>query len=143
MIKLFLDSNCWIRYIVKDNQIQWDDISQLIESNENGNVTFYTSSIVFLEINFVLKKIYEFKFDEILDVLDRITKTRGITIIETTSSKKALEYVRKHHLKFSDSLIASQVSKDQILVTFDRDFSKIKDLRVKTPSQVLSLLNNN
>lgn len=137
MTKIFLDTNIWLRYFLKDHQKQYDDTFLLISSIEEGNFRAYTSSIVFLELHFVLKKIYSFSDVDVEDIFSTIEQTRGITIIEQTNYKKALMWYKRYKIKFADCLIASSLSKDMTLVTYDREFMKLKNLSVKKPNDLI------
>lgn len=136
-MKVFLDTNVLIRFYVKDVQKQYEDSKLFIERIEEGEHKAYTSGIVFLEISFVLKNIYKIPFAGIVEILDSIQSVRGITILDKTDSQLALDFYRKYRVKFSDCLIASQIPKDMILVTFDEEFRKIKEIVSKSPSEIV------
>ena len=137
MTKLFLDTNVWLRYFLKDNE-QYEAVEQLLHAIDEGKFLSYTSSIVFLEIVFVLGKTYNLSDDKILKYLTAIREVRNITLIEKTDSGKALHYFNNYHPKYSDCLIASQLAEGMILVTYDHEFSKIKGLILKTPAEIIS-----
>ncbi len=137
MNKIFLDTNLWIRYILMDNKEQFSLVKSILDLNEKGAIKLYTSSIIFLEISYVLKKVYRFKFEEILEVMHSIRTTRGITVIKNTETDLALSYLKAYKIKFSDCLIASQLKKDIILLSFDEDFCKIKEVNPQTPAEFL------
>lgn len=132
-MKIFLDTNFLLRYYLKDNQRQFEDCKELILQIEEGKFKVYTSSIVFLEVSYVLKSVYKLLFSDITEVLDSILTIRGITIIDKTNVKIALEFYKKYKIKFTDCLIASQMPKNTILVSFDEELSKIKEIEVKSP----------
>lgn len=135
MSKVFLDSNIWLRFFAQDNP-QFESVQKLMLMMENGHYLPYTSAIVFLEISFVMKTAYKQPKNKINSYLRSIFGIRNITIIDETDTKQALEISEKTGVKFSDCLIASQIPKDMTLVTFDKEFSKIKGLTVKTPAEV-------
>lgn len=141
-MKILLDTNIWIRYVIRDNEKQYDTVINLIRANEEGLIQIYSSSIVFLEISYVLKNIYHFKFEEILEVLHSITQTKGITIIQGTDVELALIYFEKYRVKFTDCLIAGQLKEKIILTTFDKEFKKVKEVMSRTPQEVLLLIRN-
>lgn len=135
-MRIFLDTNFLLRYFLKDNQEQFEVCKDLILQIEEGEFKVYTSSIVFLEINYVLKSVYRLPFSDIIDILDSIFSLRRITIIDKTNIKMALQFYKKYKIKFSDCLIASQMPKNTILVSFDEELSKIKDIVVKKPQEI-------
>lgn len=137
MTKILLDTNLWIRYILMDNKEQFGLVKTILDLNEKGNIKLFCSSIIFLEISYVLKKVYRFKFSEILEVMQSIRNTREITILEDTDFDRAFNYYKLYQIKFTDCLIASQLSKDIILTTFDLEFRKIKEINCQTPKELL------
>lgn len=143
MNKIFLDTNLWIRYILLDNKEQFGLVKTILDLNENGAVRLYSSSIIFLEINFVLKKVYRFKFEEILEVMYSMRITRGITIIEDTEIDLAIRYYKTYKIKFSDCLIASQLKKNIILLSFDEELRRIKEINSQTPAEFLQTMKLN
>lgn len=135
-MKIFLDTNFWIRFYLEDNPEQLAVCRDLISRIEQGNFQTYTSSIVFLEINYVLKSVYKLPLPKIIEILDSILTVRGITIIDKTNIKEALKFYKKYKIKFTDCLIASQLPKWGILVTFDEEFYKLKEITVKKPQAI-------
>lgn len=136
-MKLFLDTNTLLRLFLKDNPDQFEYCQSLISAIEEGKFQAYTSGIVFLEISYVLKGVYKIPFEGIVKILDSILDIRGLTIIEKTNTKKATEFYKKYKIKFTDCLIASQLGKDVILVSFDEELSQIEEIIVKKPQEVL------
>ena len=141
-MKVLLDTNVWIRYIIKDDDRHFAAARNLVKANEEGYIQIYTSSIIFLEIGYVLKNLYHFKINEILEVFYSIKQTRGIVVIENTDIDSALKYFKKYKVKFSDCLIASQLMDDLILATFDKEFEKLKSISSKSPQEILLLIQN-
>lgn len=135
-MKIFLDTNFWVRFYLEDNPQQLAACKDLISQIEEGGFQTYTSSIVFLEISYVLKSVYKLPFSKITEILDSIFTVRGITIIDKTNTKGALRFYKKYKIKFTDCLIASQLPVDSILVSFDEDFDKIKEITVKKPQDI-------
>lgn len=136
-MKIFLDTNTLLRLFLKDNPNQFEYCQSLISAIEEGKFQAYTSGIVFLEISYVLKSVYKIPFEEIVKILDSVLDIRGLTIIEKTNTKKAIDFFKKYKIKFTDCLITSQLSKDTILVSFDEELSKIKEIVVKKPQEIL------
>lgn len=133
MKKLFLDTNVWLRFFLKDEVKQYETVYRLIAQIESGRFRAYTSSIVFLEISYVLKSLYHFTHREIDDVFRAIKEVRGLTVVDETDIDKTLVYWRKYQIKFSDCLIASQIQKGMELITFDEEMAKINEVVTKKP----------
>lgn len=137
-MKIFLDTNFLLRYYLKDNSEQFETCKNLISQIEEGRFKVYVPNIVFLEISYVLKGIYKMSFSEIIDILDSIFSIRRVTIVDKTNLRLALKYYKKYKIKFTDCLIASCLPKDAILISFDEELSKIKEITVKKPLEIFS-----
>lgn len=135
MKKLFLDTNIWLRFILEDNE-QARVCRELITQIERGKWRVYTSTIVMLEINYVLSSVYKIKSKQVLEDLESILKTRNLTLIEKTNFSQALKFYRKSGIKLSDCLIASQLPPKMILVSYDQDFRKLP-VAIKTPAELI------
>lgn len=138
-MKVFVDTNIWVRYFVRDNKEQFEYCSQLIKSIESGKVRSYVSPIVLLELFYVLQSVYDVPRIEVSEDIQAILDMRMITILDRTDSRKAFDVHTNTHVKYSDCLIATQLSKDMILCTYDIDFKKFDGIRVANPKQVLGL----
>jgi predicted nucleic acid-binding protein len=137
MISLFFDSNIWLRLFLQDDKEHYESVKKLISYTNDGFFRPYSSSIVFLEVNYVLRSFYKLSYEKTLLYLAKIKGTRNITIIDSTDINRALAYYQEYKIKFTDCLIASQIRKDITLVTFDLEFKKIKEIVSQTPKEVL------
>ena len=127
-MKVFLDSNIWLRLFLRDQEDQYNHSTQLFYAIDTGLFQPYTSSIVFMEVNYVLKSVYKLSTEEALKYLFTMKETRTLTVIEDTDITKALHYYKTHKVKFTDCLIASQLKSSLILVSFDEEMKKIKEI---------------
>lgn len=136
-MKIFIDTNIWVRFFIQDVPDQYEITKNLLSRVEAGELRAYTSAIVLLELQFVLQKIYKLSLAGVLEVFEVIKKVREMTIIEKTNFGLALEFYRKYKIKFPDCLISSQIPQNTILVSFDEELSKIKEITVKKPQEIL------
>lgn len=136
-MKIFIDTNLLLRYYLKDDTEQFKACQNLLFQIESGKFKVYTSSIIFLEVSYILKSVYKLPLSEIADILDSIFTIRGITVLEKTNTKLALQFYKKYKIKFTDCLIASQLSNSTVLISFDEELHKIRDIEVKRPQEIL------
>jgi len=137
MKKLFLDTNLFLRFFLKDHENQYQNVYNLFAKIEEGKFKPYTSSIVFLELNYVVRNIYKLSINEVFDYIEAIKKMRGMTVIEKTDSNKAIDLYKKHRIKLGDCFIAVQLPKGAQLITYDEDFKKVNEIQVQTPEELL------
>lgn len=140
--RIFIDTNVWLRFILKDNENQFEPTSQLITLVEEGKLRPYISTIVLLEIACVLKSFYKISKNKIIEDLYTILETRNITIIEKTNFKKSLELSKNSNLKLSDSVIISSLPKEILMCTWDEEIKKVPSLNALTPKEILEKFDN-
>lgn len=132
--KLFIDSNVFLRFLTRDDEPMYIDCKKFLELIKDGKLRPYISNIIILEIIFVLTKIYKFPKSKVLEDVKLLLRLRNLTLIEGTETKKALKLFKKHNIKYQDCLIASQIPETIRLVTYDKDFDKIKEIKRATPA---------
>ena len=135
--KLFLDTNFWIRYVLQEYTVQFSHVLNLVKQIEDGGYLPYISAVVLLEIFFVLSRIYRKSEFDIDRFVNKILITRNLTVIDKTNFVKAFKWHQKLGIRIADCLIASSVPPDCRLVTWDKDFTKIKDIKTTTPDKLI------
>ena len=134
-MRVFLDTNVFLRFLTQDEKIGYEESLRLITKIQSGELTPYTSGIVFLELNYVLTKIYKKKKADVVDAILKLLQIRNLTLVEKVDTKAALDLYKKHDIKLGDCFIASQVPAGVVLVTYDKHFRKIKRFKTLTPAE--------
>jgi len=136
-MKLFLDTNIFLRFLLNDAQKSYEEVVQLFEKIEEGKIKPYTSNIVILEIIFVLTKTLKVNQKVVLKDIEALLSMRGLTLIDKTHTKKALRVYKETCIKYADCLIATQIPSDMRLCTYDQEFSRIKSLKTCKPGDII------
>lgn len=136
-MKVFLDTNIFVRYLVNDDPKKFSYVKQLIENIEAGDLRPYTSNLVVFELFHVMTKIYKIPMTTVIEDVEELLKLHNLTIIEKTNIKQALSLCKTTKVKLSDCLIALQCPKDCKLVSYDKDFKQFDFLKVTSPEDVL------
>lgn len=138
-MKLFLDTNIWVRLFLEDDEGLYKQAYRVIELVEEGKFRPYTSTIVFLEVYFVLTSVYKLKKEIAIEDLKKILATKGLTLIEKTDFKKALEVQMQTGLKLTDCMIVTQIPSGVVLCTFDEALlRKFKGREGRTPGGLVN-----
>src|SRR3989344_2050944 len=127
--KIFIDTNVIVRFFVRDNERMYEDCKALFARVERGDIKPYLSAIVLFELVYVLTRTYRFTKDDAISILDRLLKMRNLSFIERTDTPRALALWQSIGIKYGDCLIAAQIPKGVVLVTYDTDFDKIEGLK--------------
>lgn len=121
-MRFFLDTNVWLRYLIKDNEDQYALSERLLELNESGKIKIATSSFVLSECIHVETSFYKIKQDDVLDDLDAITATKNLWLLQSLEfepAKIVYEKNKRSSVKWSDCVIVSQVPPSYTLCSFD------------------------
>jgi predicted nucleic acid-binding protein len=137
-MKLFLDTNIWIRYFVGDDATKLRACQQLFAEIEAGKIRPYVSSVVLLEVYWVLTSAYDYPKLKAAEIVKLMLAMRGVVIVEQGDFRRAFTLHRRTGVKLADCLIATQLGKGIALCTYDREFSKLPSLTLTNPSEVSS-----
>ncbi len=123
-----LDTNVLVRYLTCDNESQWQQSSQLIES---GQLCFI-ANIVLCELVWVLRGTpYKFNKDEILNALEMMLQSAVFQFENRSAVYQALQRAKQGRGDFSDYLIGAiaQQAGCQETVSFDRKLQGERGLK--------------
>jgi len=137
--RYFIDTNVFLRAIVKDDTKIARNCECLFKKIKQGEIKASTSSLILAEIQWTLKSFYKVEKKDSIMILDGIVRLKNLRIENKENSLKAIELYKKYNIKFIDTLIASQadvLNKKLTIISFDKDFDKIKVLR-KEPKDLL------
>ena len=81
-----LDTNVILRYVVEDDPKQARVAQRYIEKHAVAGNSLFLATSVILETEWVLRSVYEFTKDKIIDVFVELLETRGMTLASLRSS---------------------------------------------------------
>ncbi len=118
---IFVDTNVFLRFFVRDVESFYQKAKELFEKAENGEVKLETSDLVVAEIVWVLESFYEFSKTEIKEVVDTILEARNIKVANHSRVKEAVDLYASGKMDFIDAYnIAYIKAKDlKTVATFD------------------------
>jgi predicted nucleic acid-binding protein len=121
MKKVFVDSNIFLRYLLKDDEKQFAQAATWIERARRGEVTLVVGPPVFFEIAWTLKRC-KFKKEDIISVLASLLATPNLTVYDREIAMEAVEMAKETGIDFSDCYIVASARHGEVdcLVTFNR-----------------------
>lgn len=140
MKKFLLDTNVWLRYFLKDEPEQYKWAGKIILLAEEGKFLPYISVITFLEIHYLLLKNYDLSFGKWKKVAEAILEVRNLVVVDRTDLVSGLENHFETKIKLADYLIASGLPKGGVLVSWDKDFAKMRGVNFLSPEQAVKLV---
>lgn len=126
MKKVILDSNIFIRFLIKDIPVQFSTTQELFIKIESNKLVAYVSILVINEVIWILENYYELDRKIYLPQLIKILALKNIRIIETKKSLifQILEEMQNTKIDFTDYYLSGMSDKREI-ISFDKDFKKM------------------
>ena len=117
-----LDTNVLVRLLVADDAAQTRRVGSLLRSAERAGESFFVSSLVLLELAWVLESAYACTRAEVLDALERLTMMPVLRIDSLDAVHRAIALGQKGKQDIADLLIGccAAASGCTSVLTFDR-----------------------
>lgn len=113
-----LDTSVLARYFTGDDRVKAKKAAELLESEED----LLVPEVVFVETEYVLKKLYKASRKQVLEVFNFLISRRNMEI--STATREAVEMFGKNNLSLADCLVAV-AAKGGRLASFDEKLLKI------------------
>jgi predicted nucleic-acid-binding protein len=118
----FIDANYILRYLLKDNQKQFQLAKDIIENQHVSIPDFILAEVVY-----VLEKVYAVPKIEIRNTLETLIQYPNITLTDKDICIISLRVYAKHTIDFADALLFALLKSNtgSKLFTFDKKLVKI------------------
>lgn len=133
----FIDTNIFLRSIVKEDESAYEDCKNLILDLEENKLQAKTSHLVLSEVVWVLKSFYDFTKEEIVVATQNIPSLEGLSFSENFNRDIAIQIFKKNNIKFIDAMIVSHskiLDKEMKIISYDQDFNQLDVERVEPRS---------
>ena len=121
-----IDTNVIFRYLLDDHKRFSPKAKAFMQDVAEGTKKAELSSIVIVECVYVMEKFYEIPKTEIVDKLSRILNFKGIVNSDKSTLLDALVKFENLSADIVDCMLAARSSPQNIIVSFDKDFKKLK-----------------
>jgi predicted nucleic-acid-binding protein len=133
---LAVDTNIVVRYLTRDDPRQFEDAVAAIEQADS-----YVSLTVLLETEWVLRSVYRYRTQRVVQALRGLVGLPRITIEEPAVADLALERA-EGGLDFADALHLAKARSCEAFVTFDADLVRraaaLDSIPVRSPESTRS-----
>src|SRR5262245_43346122 len=103
-----IDTNVLVRFLVRDDQAQFDRAQKLIRRRATADDPVFVSLVVLLETEWVLRSRYEFSKGEILSTFSELLGAADVTFEDEPSIEEALYVWKESPAQFADCLIGAR-----------------------------------
>lgn len=104
---LGVDTNVLVRFLVRDDEAQFDKARKLIKREANAGQSVLISLLVLLETEWVLRSRYSLTKTEIIGAISALLDTTEIQFEDETNVEQALFIWKNNTADFADCLIGA------------------------------------
>jgi predicted nucleic-acid-binding protein len=124
---LGIDTNVLVRYLVRDDQSQFERARRLIHREVNTGEPVLVSLLVLLEMEWVLRSRYELAKPDIVAVISSLLQTVELALEDEPSVEHAIYSWKNSLAEFADCLIDARNRRlgCRATATFDRKALKL------------------
>ncbi|MBU0978519.1 MAG: PIN domain-containing protein [Patescibacteria group bacterium] len=127
MMIYILDTNIFLRTLIKENDQTFADCVKLLGLIKSYQVEAVLPGVVLSEVAWVLKSYYQLPKAKVIQALKSILKLNGLKVVDNYDYEQTIKYYEENNVKYIDCLIASLVKNNKYaVVSYDEDFDKLK-----------------
>jgi predicted nucleic-acid-binding protein len=105
---LGIDTNVLVRFLVRDDERQFEKVKKLIRRETDRGETLLVSHLVLLEAEWVLRSRYDRNKSEILSAFSGLLDSEEVTVEDEASVERALFLWQDSPAGFADCLIGTR-----------------------------------
>lgn len=132
---IFLDSNIFLRYFLKENELVFRRLEKLFSEIISGNIIGVANAMIIAEVVWVLSRSYKWNKEKICDNIEFILITPNIRFKDKAILVNAVNVYKEKNIGFIDAYNYSYMQYYGVnkIYSFDRDFDKLKDVKRLEP----------
>lgn len=126
MDNYFVDTNIILRFLLKDNKVQYLRAVKIFEKAESGKIYLWATDIVILELIWTLKSLYRYDRFTIREKVESLIALPNFDVLNKKFILQALQDFANKNIDFADAY-NYQLAKKQgkKILSFDKDFKKL------------------
>ena len=121
-----IDTNVILRYLMADHEKFSPKANAFMVKVSQEKTKAEIPAVVIVECVYVMEKFYRIPKHEIADTLSRTLKFSGIVNPDKSEILEALLKYEVSNADIVDCLLAASSAPDRVVVSFDKDFTKLK-----------------
>ena len=124
---LGIDTNILVRFLVRDDEHQFEKARKLIRSEVVAGRSVFVSQLVLLETEWVLRSRYDFNQNEIIGAISGLLDSSDVQLEDEPEIEEALYVWNDSNTEFADCLIGARNRRlgCSATSTFDAKASKL------------------
>ena len=132
---IFLDTNIFLRYFLKENELVFGKLEKLFSEIILGNIIGVANAMIIAEVVWVLSRSYKWSKEKICDNIELILITPNIRFKDKAILVNAVNVYKEENIGFIDAYNYSYMQYYGVnkIYSFDRDFDRLKDIKRLKP----------
>jgi len=132
---IFLDTNIFLRYFLKENELVFGKLEKLFSEIILGNIIGVANAMIIAEVVWVLSRSYKWSKEKICDNIEFILITPNIRFKDKAILVNAVNVYKEENIGFIDAYNYSYMQYYGVnkIYSFDRDFDRLKDIKRLKP----------
>ena len=124
---LGIDTNVLVRFVVRDDEPQYDKVRRLIRRQLQAGEPVFVSQLVLLETEWVLRSRYDIQKDSMITVISGLLDSLDVQLEDEPSIEAAVNVWKESNAGFADCLIGIRNQRLGCMstVTFDAKALKL------------------
>lgn len=124
-----LDSNIFIRFLIQDVPLHFEESKGIFEDIEGGKAKGFISLLVINEVIWILENFYELERKVYIPKFLELLSLRNIKVMEAKKDTilTILHDMQKHNVDFTDAYLFAAKGEKSV-VSFDKDFERLQNL---------------
>ena len=126
MVNYFIDTNIVLRFLLKDNKIQYPQALKIFEKAEGGKISIWTTDVVILEVVWTLKSVYKYDRFTIKEKIEGLLAPPNLEVLNKKLVLQTIQDFANKNVDFADAYNYQLAKKeDKRILSFDKDFKKL------------------
>jgi predicted nucleic acid-binding protein len=135
MEDLFVDTNIFLRFLLKDDRKKAEHCKNLFEKAEKGKIKIFTSDLVIAEVIWTLESFYKLSKKEVSEKVRQMLTLKNLGIPGASLLIEALVIYEEKNVDFIDAYnyILMLNGGLERIASYDTDFDKLYGLKRQEP----------
>ncbi|MFB2921800.1 PIN domain-containing protein [Aerosakkonema funiforme] len=127
-----LDSNVVVRFLVRDDEQQWQIADRYINEALQANEPCLINNIVLCEVVWVLRSRYKLSREKLIETLENILKANIFVFDNREAIEWAIGQMKSGNADFSDYLITrlNQLGGCEETASFDAKLARVESVKL-------------
>lgn len=135
--RYLVDTNVLIRLLVGEPVHQAEATKELFARAAEGRIVLDISALIVAEAFYTLHSFYRLDRREVAAKLLALVRLRGVRLRDEVQTVSALERLQTTNVDFADAYLAAGAAEEEALVvSFDHDLDKFKDITRLDPISI-------